>query len=127
MSYERRYSERYPLPDAKITYKLGTGDSDETPVKDITHGGVCFEFSHSAEVGHQLEIEFEIPGKAKFVLKGNIVWTSAGSEDDPGFAAAQFLPYGTDERYNSMKNRDRLRNIIKECIDKNPPNIKFRL
>lgn len=127
MSYERRYSDRYPVPDAKVVYRLKSGDEDQKPIKDITHSGVCFEFSHSTEVGHELEIELIIPGKDKIVLKGNIVWTSVTEERPEGFAAAQFLPFGTDERYNTMDSHKKLRNLIKECIDKNPPNIKFRI
>lgn len=125
--YERRYTDRYPLPGAKVQYNLEGGNSDETPVKDITQGGLCFEFTHSADEGHQIEIELKIPGMGNLVLKGNIVWTSVSSGDDPDMAAMQFLPFGTDDRYNSMENHKRLKKVLQECFKNNPPNIKFKL
>lgn len=127
MTYERRYSERYKLPGAKINYKTDNGNGHEKSVKDITHSGICFEFSHTGEEGNKLEIELIIPGRDKIVLKGNIVWTSVESQSGPGFAAAQFLPFGTDERYNTMENHKKLRDLMQACIEDNPPNIKFRI
>jgi hypothetical protein len=125
--YERRYTDRYPLPGAKVQYNLDGGNSDETSVKDITQGGLCFEFSHNADEGHRIEIELKIPGMDNLVLKGHIVWTSVSSGNDPNLAAMQFLPFGTDNRYNSMDNHERLKKVLQECLKNNPPNIKFRL
>ena len=127
MKYDRRYNERYPLPGATVKYQIDVDKAAEKPVKDITHGGVCFEFSHSTEVGSELEIEIAIPGKGTLVLKGNIVWTAVENTKKTGYAAMQFLPFGTDNRYNSMENHDKLRELILECIEQNPPNIKFKL
>ena len=127
MKYDRRYNERYPLPGATVLYRINSERATETPVKDITHGGVCFEFSHSTDVGSQLEIEISIPGKDSLILKGNIIWTALEGTDTPGYAAMQFLPFGTDNRYNTMENHDKLRDVILECIEQNPPNIKFKL
>jgi hypothetical protein len=127
VKYEKRNTERYAVPGSRVEYKLEGGQSAETPVKDITHGGLCFEFEHSAEEGNLIEIEIRIPGREKLVLKGNIVWTSISSTDDPNYAAMQFLPFGTDERYNSMKYHERLKKLLKQCIEDNPPNIKFKL
>jgi hypothetical protein len=127
LKYDRRYNERYPLPGATVSYKLNADNAVDKTLKDITHGGVCFEFSHSTEVGSQLEIEITIPGKESLVLKGNIVWTAVENVGEPGYAAIQFLPFGTDKRYNSMENHDKLKELIMECIEQNPPNIKFKL
>ena len=125
--YEKRNTERYPLPGAKVQYKLEDGQSAETPVKDITQGGICFEFSHSAKEGYKIEIELQIPGKEQLTLKGNIVWTAVTTANDPNYAAMQFLPFGTDERYNSMDNHKRLKKLLMECLEDNPPNIRFKI
>ncbi len=125
--YERRYTERYPLPEAKVEYKLEDGASAKAPAKDITQGGLCFEFSHSAEKGHLVEVILQIPGKANLTLKGNIVWTSVSQSENPNLAAIQFLPFGTDDRYNTMENHKKLKHLLQECLEDNPPNIKFKL
>jgi hypothetical protein len=127
LKYDRRYNERYPLPAAKVRYKVDENEVHGKSVKDITHSGVCIEFSHSTEVGSQIEIELTIPGKDSLVLKGNIVWTGFQNADKAGYAGMQFLPFGTDERYNTMDDHDKLRKLIMECIEENPPNIKFRI
>jgi len=43
VKYDRRYNERYPLPGATVKYQIDVDKAAEKPVKDITHGGVCFD------------------------------------------------------------------------------------
>jgi len=115
LDQDRRYTDRFTVPDGKVIYKLSTGKATAAPIKDITNGGLCFELDEITHIGNQIELEILIPGKTKLILKGNIRWASLGAEEDRGFAGVQFLPFGTDDRYNSMKSHDQLRAVIDYC------------
>ena len=81
-----------------VNYVLQDGNKAQMPLKNITHGGICFSVEHSLEKGDLVELDIKLPGNAEISVKGNVVWSSRLD------AAVQFLPFGTDERYNSFKD-----------------------
>jgi hypothetical protein len=105
---DRRHSYRFEVPGAQVKYELGNGESAEVPMKNITHGGVCFGIIDMVNEGTFMELEILFPGDVKITIKGNIVWSN---ESD---AAIQFLPFGTDERYNSFQCHQLLKGILTE-------------
>ena len=67
--------------------------------------------------GAFIEIEIAIPTKQKLVVKGHVIWTKQKESNRPGFAVVQFLPVGTDERFNSTENISQINDLIDEFQD----------
>ena len=105
---ERRHSDRFEIPGASVNYVLQDGNQAHMPLRNITHGGVCFGVEHSLAKGDLVEIDIKLPGNAEISVRGNVVWVSKLD------AAVQFLPFGTDERYNTFTNYQKLKELLTE-------------
>ena len=108
---ERRHSDRFEVPGAMVQYQMNGEIKNQMPLKDITNGGIRFNISHHLQKGDFIELEIEIPENEKITVKGNVVW--ATNVD----AAVQFLPFGTDERYNSFESYQQIKNLMNEYIN----------
>lgn len=108
---ERRHSDRFEIPGAMVQYQMNGEIKTQLPLKDITNGGVRFNISHNLQKGDFLELEIEIFENEKIIVKGNVVWAT---KDD---AAVQFLPFGTDERYNSFESYQQIKNLMSDCVN----------
>ena len=101
---ERRHLDRFKMPGAKISYKLPDGSSSCVKLVDITRSSIRFEINNSVVIGEIIELEIIVPRKDKIFIKGHVVWTSKPDSESPAYAVVQFLPFGSDERYNSMQS-----------------------
>jgi hypothetical protein len=108
---ERRHADRFEIPGALVNYKLKDGLNAQTPLKDITNAGARFEIGHIINRGDFVELDIRIPGKDPISVKGNVVWATNFD------AAIQFVPFGTDERYNSFKSYKLLKSVITDCVN----------
>ena len=119
---ERRYFKRVAVPGAKVSYaqRKGFHNSDElsgtAPLADITQMSVRFETAQTLHPGAYIEIEIMPPGKEKILAKGNIVWVSDPAAGKPGYAVVQFLPFGTDERYNPLNSLQQLKELTQQYL-----------
>ena len=107
---ERRHSDRFEIPGARVNYSLENGLKTQMPLRNITHGGVCFGIDHPLEKGDLIEIDIKLPGNAEIYVKGNVVWASKLD------AAVQFLFFLTDESYNSFKSYQRIKEVLTEHV-----------
>jgi len=107
---ERRHSDRFEIPGARVNYNLQNGNKAQMPLRNITHGGICFAVEHPLEKGDLVEIDIKLPGNAEIAVKGNVVWASKLD------AAVQFLPFGTDERYNTFTSYQRIKEVLTEHV-----------
>ena len=107
---ERRHSDRFEIPGARVNYCLQNGARAQMPLKNITHGGICFGVDHPLEKGDLVEVDIKLPGNAEIYVKGNVVWASKFD------AAVQFLPFGTDERYNSFASYQKIKAVLTEHV-----------
>ncbi len=113
---ERRLLERYKIPQAKVSYKTN-GSFIYVALVDISKGSIRFEMNKTIENGTFIEIEIAIPTKQKVNVKGHVIWTKQKEPNRPGFAVVQFLPVGTDERFNSTENINQINDLINEFQD----------
>jgi len=107
---ERRHSDRFEIPGARVNYCLKDGIEVQMPLRNITHGGICFGIEQPLEKGELVEIDIKLPGNAEIYVKGNVVWASKMA------AAVQFLPFGTDERYNSFASYQKIKEVLTEHV-----------
>jgi hypothetical protein len=118
--YERRQLERLKIPGAQVYYKQHGGfqESKEisatVPLVDFTKISVRFMSKQTLQPGALVELIIMIPGKKKIQVKGNVIWSTDATENREGHAVVQFLPFGTDERYNTMRSHDQLLKIEKK-------------
>jgi len=105
---ERRHSDRFEIPGARVNYSQENGKKEQMPLRNITHGGICFGTEQPLEKGALVEVDIKLPGNAEIYVKGNVVWASKFD------AAVQFLPFGTDERYNSFKSYQKIKEVLTE-------------
>ena len=105
---ERRHSDRFEVPGASVNYVLQDGNRAQMPLRNITHGGICFGIEHSLKKGDLVDIDIKLPGNAAISVRGNVVWSSRMD------AAVQFLPFGTDERYNSFTSYQKIKNLLSD-------------
>jgi len=108
---ERRHSDRFEIPGAMVQYQMNGEIKTQMPLKDITNGGVRFGVSHDLHKGDYLELEIELPRNERISVKGNVVWATKAD------AAVQFLPFGTDEKYNSFESYQQIKNLMRNCIN----------
>ena len=113
---ERRHLDRFKIPGAEISYKLLDGSWSCVILIDITRSGVRFEIKNTVNVGEIIELEIIVPKKDKIFIKGHVVWTSKSNSENPSYAVVEFLPFGSDERYNSMHSYEQLKELSEEYL-----------
>ena len=111
---DRRHADRYAVPNAKIKYRLSSGHGDVTPLKDMAQNSASFQINHAVQPGEAIELEILIPAKDKISLKATCVRISSQQNSNLSFAAVQFLPYSTIERYNSFRSQEQLHELVEE-------------
>jgi hypothetical protein len=111
---DRRHADRYRIPSARIKYRLSTGHGDTTPMIDIAQNSASFQINHQVKPGDFLELEIMIPAQEKINVKATCVRVSGQESSNMTFAAVQFLPFSTIDRYNSFKSQEQLRRLVDE-------------
>ena len=112
---ERRHLDRFIIPDAKVSYTASNGSSIVVPLTDISKSSVRFEMTTKMEAGNFIELELIVPSQEKILIKGHIIWTSNDNHnlEKNVYSVVQFLPFGSDEQYNSTKSQAQLRELFK--------------
>jgi hypothetical protein len=113
---ERRQSPRLKLSGAYVIYKLDKGRYSLKLLYDLTKSHARFEIDHKVELGDRIELIFIIPKKEKIYIKARVLRVSDPVSEFPPYAVVQFLPFGKDERYNSMKCFNQLQKLIDEFL-----------
>ena len=113
---ERRHLDRFKIPGAEISYKSPDGSSSLVNLVDITRSSVRFETTNAVNIGEIIELEIIVPQKDKIFIKGHVVWTSKPDSENPAYAVVQFLPFGSDIRYNSTNSYDQLKELSEEYL-----------
>lgn len=111
---ERRYLDRFKIYGAKIKYVMKNGDSSTGKLIDITKISVRFTINHNIIEGDSIEISILIKGKKPINVIGNVIWTAESDAKNDAQAVVQFLPFGTDDRYNSMESYEQLAQLEEE-------------
>ena len=114
VKYERRYLDRFEIPGAKIQYRLQNEISATLELIDITKISVRFFVKHKISAGEYIELDILVKGKEKISVKGHVVWTLENDNNIKSSAVVQFLPFGTDERINSIENYEQLAQLVEE-------------
>jgi hypothetical protein len=115
---ERRYLDRFEIPDAEVVYHSEENSGIRGSLADITKISVKFEIDQSFNPGDLLQLEIIIPNKERIFVKGHIVRTINPMNGQPAYAAVQFLPFGSDARYNSMESYEQLDALTVEYTQK---------
>lgn len=111
-SFDRRHSDRFSVTGAKVHFISRKGELLQFPLADLTHSSVRFEIAEELINGDDIEVAIDIPGFHLVTIKGKVVWNSNPLLENPAYAVVQFLPFGTDPRYNSMRTHDQIKTII---------------
>ena len=115
---ERRYLDRFEVPDAEVIYRFAGANESRGSLSDITKISVRFETMHAFNKGDHIELEIIIPEKEKISVRGHVVRTIDSETNLPLYTAVQFLPFGSDERYNSMESYTLLNDLTEEYMKK---------
>jgi len=119
--FDRRHSERFSVAGAKLHFKTHHGDTVESEIADLTNSSVRFKIAHDPISEDIIEVGIDVPGFHLVRIRGRIIWKSDPAQENPAFAVMQFLPFGTDERYNSMGTRNQIKTIIEKHTQRNEP------
>jgi hypothetical protein len=111
---DRRHADRYAVPNAKIKYRLSSGTGEVTSLRDMAQNSASFPIKNSIQPGDSIELEILIPSMEKVSLKATCVRISSQPSTNLTFAAVQFLPYSTIERYNTFRSQEQVKNLIEE-------------
>jgi hypothetical protein len=115
---ERRALERVKINGAAIFYRLVNDLKvinrflGPEPLEDLTWGSLRFATDKSIPPGEILDVEISIPGENKLRLRGCVIWMSDMPINQKFYAVVQFLAYGTTKPYNSIKIKERLKQIV---------------
>jgi hypothetical protein len=123
---ERRFTERYKIPDGLIYYrelkKINWLNSFKGPcvLSDIASNSAKFE--SPSEINFEKEIELKIlsprkPGKLQ--IKGKISRPLTRVEKGLYIYVVRFNPFGKGYHYNSYISKEEVRAFIKSVQDKN--------
>jgi len=110
--FERRHADRFLVPGATLRVFQNGDVSENFSVKDMTKSSVRFEIKASIIKGEEIKVELNIPEMEPFTLKGHVVWAVDPNLQDKASAVIQFLPFGTDERYNSIECYEQLSRVV---------------
>ena len=114
--FDRRHRDRLKILGAEVIYTLKNGQFAIKPLMDLTRSSARFEVEHSIQNKDFIKLEIVVPGKDKIPVKGTVIRLSDPVSEDPAYIVVQFLPFGTDERYNSMESYDLLGELIEEHL-----------
>jgi hypothetical protein len=106
---DRRHSNRFEIPGARVYYQGEDGLKTETKLNNLTHGGARFRTGRKLNKGEVIELEIQLPERERILVKGYVVWTS---EMD---AAIRFLAFGKKDSFNSFQSYQQLKLLINEC------------
>ena len=115
---ERRYLDRFEVPDAEVVYRFAGGAESRGSLADITKISVRFETEYLFNTGDHIELEIIIPDKENITVRGNVVRLVNSQGSQSLSVAVQFLPFGSDERYNSMDSYSQLNALTTEYMQK---------
>jgi hypothetical protein len=110
--FERRHADRFRVPGATLRIFQNGNVSENYSVTDMTKSSIRFEITHSILKGEAVKVELNIPEMDSVTLKGYVIWAVDPQVDDNATAVVQFLPFGTDERYNSIECHEHLSRIV---------------
>jgi hypothetical protein len=113
---ERRHADRLQIIGANVIYTLNNGQFGLQPLNDLTMSSARFEIDHIMKDEDIIELELIIPGEDKVYVKGKVIRLSNPAFEHPPYVVIQFLPFGTDERYNSMQSYEQLKNLIDKYL-----------
>jgi hypothetical protein len=82
------------------------------PLEDLTWSSLRFITDKSIHPGEILDVEISIPGESKVRVRGCVIWMSDIPINSKYYAVVQFLAYGTSKPYNSIKIKERLKQIV---------------
>jgi len=115
---ERRYLDRFEVPDAEVVYRFAGGTECRGNLADITKISVRFESNQMFNTGDHIELEIIMPDKEHIAVRGNVVRMVNPEGREPLSVAVQFLPFGSDERYNTMDSYTQLHALTNEHMQK---------
>ena len=113
-SYDRRHSDRFYVAGGKVHFTTRKGEPAFSSLADLTQSSIKFEIEEELIVGDQIEVIIEVPGFRMIPVKGRVAWTSSPLLNNPAHAVVQFLPFGTDSRYNTMRIHEQIKTIIEQ-------------
>jgi len=116
VKYDRRYLDRLEIPGAKVEYIIQNGKTAQTGLINLTKISARFYINHKFKAGEVVELAIKIKDKETIKVKGNVVWTQNVKESEfkKANAVVQFLPFGTDERYNTIESYELLAQLEEE-------------
>ncbi len=115
---ERRALERVKIKGAAIFYRFANDLKvinrflGPEPLEDLTWGSLRFATDKSLHPGEILDVEISIPGENKLRVRGCVIWMSDVAINQKFYTVVQFLAYGTTKPYNSIKIKERLKQIV---------------
>jgi hypothetical protein len=92
------------------------GQFNLKPLNDITKSSARFEVDHPMKKGEFIELEIIIPGRKKIHVKATVIRSSIPTTEHPPYVVVQFLPFGSDKRYNSMECYKQLSELIEQYL-----------
>ena len=115
---ERIYLDRFEITDAEVIFRFAGANESRGSLADITRISIRFETKHAFNTGDHMDLEIIIPDKENISVRGHVVRTIESKTNSPLYAAVQFLPFGSDERYNSMDSYTQLNALTEEYMQK---------
>lgn len=116
LKLERRYLDRIKIPGAEVEYKSKDGNTTKGELIDLTKISVKFYIDCELNEGDFIEIVIYVEDREEIHVKGNIVWIKIVNENNISrtVGVVQFLPFGSDERYNSLDCYEKLIKLEKD-------------
>jgi len=117
---ERRFTERFRLPDGLIYYrklrKLNWLNNFQGPcvLNDIASNSASFECPR--DLGFKKQVELRISStrfQKEISVKGKIVRRSTSKKSGEFVYVVQFSPFGKGYQYNTLMSREKMRELIK--------------
>jgi hypothetical protein len=117
---ERRFTERYRIPDALIYYrqlrKLNWFNNFQGPcvLNDIASNSASFECPHDLGIKKQVELKISSRrSKKEISVKGQIARRDTKTKSGDFIYVVQFSPFGKGYQYNSYMSKENMRAFIK--------------
>jgi len=118
VKYDRRYLDRLEIPGAKVEYTCENGRTANTGLINLTKISVRFYINHKLKIDELVDLSIQVKDKEIINVKGNVIWTQSAKDNEfkKANAVIQFLPFGTDDRYNTLQSYELLAQLEEEYI-----------
>ena len=121
---DKRKSERFKIPNARVRYKktslLRTRDSlsAASPLLNFSTGGMAFKTKEKFNHNESILVQLMIPKEPSLSLRASVKWQGNADSSGTRFIGVKFMPFRNKSGLNTLESLNVLKRLEKQYTNK---------